>query len=178
MDAVTAPPTPVNEPVLDYAPGSAERASLERALADLAGTVHDLPHTIGGARVQGKGARMDVRQPHAHRKVIGRLRNATKADAKAAVDAAMAAGPGWRDLEFDDRAAVLLKAADLLAGPFRATSGASTSTSPGSSSRSSRSPTPRASGTGSTTARSRGSSMPSRPSTSPRSPATSRRLPR
>ena len=55
MDAVTHVPTPTNETVLDYAPGSPERASLEVALVELAATRHELPHTIGGARVTGKG---------------------------------------------------------------------------------------------------------------------------
>ncbi len=126
MDAVTQVPTPTNETVLDYAPGSPERASLEVALVELAATRHELPHTIGGARVMGKGEKIEVRQPHAHRKVLGVTRGATKADAGAAVDAAMAAAPAWRDLAFDDRAAVLLKAADLLAGPWRARINAAT----------------------------------------------------
>ncbi|MFL6170792.1 MAG: L-glutamate gamma-semialdehyde dehydrogenase [Ornithinibacter sp.] len=126
MDAVTQVPTPTNETVLDYAPGSPERASLEVALVELAATRHELPHTIGGARVHGKGERIEVRQPHAHRKVLGVTRGATKADAGAAVDAAMAAAPAWRDLAFDDRAAILLKAADLLAGPWRARINAAT----------------------------------------------------
>ncbi len=126
MDAVTHVPTPTNETVLDYAPGSPERASLEVALVELAATRHELPHTIGGARVAGKGQRLEVRQPHAHRKVLGVIRGATRADATAAVDAAVAAAPAWRDLAFDDRAAILLKAADLLAGPWRARINAAT----------------------------------------------------
>ncbi len=126
MDAVTHVPTPTNETVLDYAPGSPERAALEVALVELAATRHELPHTIGGARVTGKGERIEVRQPHAHRKVLGVTRGATKADAGAAVDAAIAAAPAWRDLSFDDRAAILLKAADLLAGPWRARINAAT----------------------------------------------------
>jgi len=126
MDAVTHVPTPTNETVLDYAPGSPERAAVEVALVELAATRHELPHTIGGARVTGKGERIEVRQPHAHRKVLGVTRGATKADAGAAVEAAMAAAPAWRDLAFDDRAAILLKAADLLAGPWRARINAAT----------------------------------------------------
>ena len=109
-----------DETVLDYAPGSAERAALEVALVELAGVKHDLPHTIGGRRVTGRGERIEVRQPHAHRKVLGVIRGATKSEAAAAVDAANAAAPAWRELSFDDRAAILLKAADLLAGPWRA----------------------------------------------------------
>jgi 1-pyrroline-5-carboxylate dehydrogenase len=120
MDAVTQVPTPVNEPVLDYAPGSPERAALEVALAELGNQSIDLPHTIGGKHVLGTGKKIEVRQPHARRKVLGTMRNATMGDAQAAVDAAKAAAPGWRELAFDDRAAILLKAAELLSGPWRA----------------------------------------------------------
>ena len=120
MDAVTQVPVPVNEPVLDYAPGSPERASLEVALAELGSASIDLPHTIAGKRVMGTGKKIEVRQPHARRKVLGTMRNATVGDAQAAVDAAKAAAPGWRALSFDDRAAILLKAAELLSGPWRA----------------------------------------------------------
>ena len=126
MDAVTQVPVPANEPVLDYAPGSPERASLEVALAELGSTRIDLPHTIGGRRVMGAGKKIDVRQPHARRKVLGTMRNATAGDAQAAVDAAKAAAPGWRELSFDDRAAILLKAAELLSGPWRARLNAAT----------------------------------------------------
>ena len=65
MDAVTQVPAPVNEPVLDYAPGSSERAALEIALAELGSERVDLPHTIAGKRVMGTGKKIDVRQPHA-----------------------------------------------------------------------------------------------------------------
>ena len=120
MDAVTQVPVPINETVLDYAPGSPERAALEVALAELGGTSIDLPHTIAGKRVMGTGKKIEVRQPHARRKLLGTMRNATVTDAQAAVDAAKAAAPGWRELSFDDRAAILLKAAELLSGPWRA----------------------------------------------------------
>ncbi len=96
MDAVTQVPVPVNEPVLDYAPGSPERAALEVALVELGSTSIDLPHTIAGKRVMGTGKKIEVRQPHARRKLLGTMRNATVADAQAAVDAAKAAAPGWR----------------------------------------------------------------------------------
>ncbi|HEV7196785.1 MAG TPA: aldehyde dehydrogenase family protein, partial [Pedococcus sp.] len=120
MDAFTQVPVPVNEPVLDYAPGSPERANLEVALAELGSSSIELPHTIGGKRVTGTGKKIEVRQPHARRKVLGTMRNATVGDAEAAVAAAKAAAPGWRELSFDDRAAILLKAAELLSGPWRA----------------------------------------------------------
>jgi len=120
MDAVTQVPAPVNEPVLDYAPGSAERAELQAALAELGSSRMDLPHIIGGQRVIGTGKKIDVRQPHAHKLVLGTMREATEAESESAVTAAMAAAPAWRGLSFDDRAAIILKAADLLAGPWRA----------------------------------------------------------
>ncbi len=126
MDAVTAVPAPVNEPVRDYAPGSRERAELEAALNDLDGVTHDLPHIIGGRRVTGSGPAIVVPQPHAHREILGTMTSATTLEAAAAVDAAIAAAPGWRALSFDDRAAILLKAADLLAGPWRARINAAT----------------------------------------------------
>src|SRR5450759_5489628 len=110
----------IRDRVLDYAPGSPERAELQVALAELGSKPMDLPHIIGGKRVIGTGKKIDVRQPHAHKLVLGTMRNVTVADAEAAVAAAMAAAPAWRSLSFDDRAAVFLKAADLLAGPWRA----------------------------------------------------------
>jgi 1-pyrroline-5-carboxylate dehydrogenase len=126
MDAVTQVPIPNNEPVLNYPPGSPERKDLEAALARLCAEPRDLPHTIGGRQLSGSGDAIEVTQPHAYRKVLGTMRNATVEDARAAVDAAIAAGPGWRDLAFDDRAAILLKAAELLSGPWRARLNAAT----------------------------------------------------
>ncbi len=120
MDALTTVPIPTNEPVRMYAPGSAERASLEAKLKELgsAGTI-ELPMTIAGERVDGAGEPIAVVEPHRHASVLGHTYNATTAQVAGAVDAALAAGPAWRALSFDDRAAVFLKAADLLAGPWR-----------------------------------------------------------
>ncbi|MBS2965008.1 L-glutamate gamma-semialdehyde dehydrogenase [Actinocrinis puniceicyclus] len=126
MDAVTQVPVPANEPVLGYGPDSPERARLVRALGDLAGHPVDLTMTIGGVQRMGGGGKLDVVQPHDHRAVLGTLAEATEEDARAAIDAAAAAAPGWRALSFDDRAAIFLKAADLLAGPWRATLNAAT----------------------------------------------------
>ncbi|MGH3495975.1 MAG: L-glutamate gamma-semialdehyde dehydrogenase [Nocardioidaceae bacterium] len=126
MDARTQVPHPINEPVLAYAPGSAERAVLEVRLAELASDRLDLTMTIGGTQQMGGGRAIKVVQPHAHREVLGVLKNATSADARAAVSAAKAAGPAWRDIPFDDRAAILLKAAELLSGPWRQTLNAAT----------------------------------------------------
>ncbi len=119
MDAVTRVPAPVNEPLLTYGPGSPERAAVESALADLQSARIDLPMAIGGRRVMGRGRKLDVVQPHAHRSVLGTLKLATKEDAATAIEAARKAAPGWRALSFDDRAAIFLKAAELLSGPYR-----------------------------------------------------------
>jgi 1-pyrroline-5-carboxylate dehydrogenase len=126
MDAVTQVPAPGNEPVLTYAPGAPERATLELRLAELAEAPFELTATIGGEERMPGGAEFAVVQPHRHEAVLGRSAQATTADAEAAVRAAKDAAPLWRDLSFDDRAAVFLKAADLLAGPWRQTLNAAT----------------------------------------------------
>ncbi|KOV26439.1 1-pyrroline-5-carboxylate dehydrogenase [Streptomyces sp. XY431] len=126
IDAVTDVPVPGNEPVLGYAPGSPERERLVRRLDELAAEPVPLPMTIGGEQRFGGGERIDVVQPHHHAAKLGVLGNATREDARAAVDAALAAGREWRGLSFDDRAAVFLRAADLLAGPWRETLNAAT----------------------------------------------------
>ncbi len=126
IDAVTEVPTPLNEPVLTYAPNTPERARLVRRLDELAAERVPLPMTIGGEQRFGGGERIDVVQPHHHAARLGVLGNATREDARAAVDAALAAGRQWRSLSFDDRAAVFLRAAELLAGPWRETLNAAT----------------------------------------------------
>ncbi|MFR9674527.1 L-glutamate gamma-semialdehyde dehydrogenase [Streptomyces sp. TR06-5] len=126
MDAVTHVPAPYNEPVHTYAPGSAERARLEKKLKELSDNPIDLPMTIDGQKRMGGGERVEVVQPHNHKAALGTYRNATRQDAQEAIDAALAAAPAWRAMSFDDRAAILLKAADLLSGPWRETIAAST----------------------------------------------------
>lgn len=126
MDAVSPIPTPRNEPVRDYAPGSTERAELRAALAELGGTDTELTCTIGGVQRMGGGERHPVVQPHRHSAVLGHYAEATTADARDAIDAALAAAPAWRALAYEDRAAIFLRAADLLAGPWRARLNAAT----------------------------------------------------
>ncbi|MFI6902115.1 L-glutamate gamma-semialdehyde dehydrogenase [Nonomuraea sp. NPDC050394] len=126
MDAISNVPAPANEPVYGYAPGSAERTALENRIKELAGSSIDLPMTIDGKSRMGGGAPIDVVQPHNKASVLGRTNDATAQDVKDAVDAALRAAPAWRALSFDERAAVFLKAADLLAGPWRATLNAAT----------------------------------------------------
>src|SRR6516225_2158692 len=126
MDAVTRVPVPYNEPVRQYQPGSADRAALEAKIKDLAGQHAELTMTIGGRPVMGSGERVAVVQPHNYRRVLGEFGNATDADVLAAIAAAGAAARTWRALSFSDRAAVFLRAADLLAGPWRSTLNAAT----------------------------------------------------
>ncbi|HEX7660625.1 MAG TPA: L-glutamate gamma-semialdehyde dehydrogenase [Pseudonocardiaceae bacterium] len=123
MDAVTTVPVPRNEPVHDYAPGSAERASIQAELQELTKSTEaapvELTMTIGGQHRLGAGEPIPVRMPHHHAHVLGVLGNATTSDARAAIDAALAGAPAWQRLDFDDRAAIFLRAADLLTGPWR-----------------------------------------------------------
>jgi 1-pyrroline-5-carboxylate dehydrogenase len=126
MDAVTNVPQPKNEPVLSYAPGSAERAELVAKLDELGSRSIDLPMRINGESRMGGGECIDVVQPHRHAAVLGTMANATHDDARDAIAAAKAAAPAWRAMSFDDRAAVILRAAELLAGPWRATINAAT----------------------------------------------------
>ena len=125
MDAVTSPPLPINETVLDYAPGSAERARLDAALKSF-DTPLELGAVIGGKSRMPAGDKFQVLAPFQHSRVLATSANATQRDAADAITAAKAAAPGWRELSFDDRAAVILKAADLLTGPWRARINAAT----------------------------------------------------
>ena len=126
MDSITNTPPPRNEPVRDYAPGSTERDNLTARLAVLSGQAHELTQTIDGAQRFGGGPSADVVAPHRHRQVLGSYGTASTDDAKAAVEASVRAARSWRELPFDARASVLLRAADLLCGPWRDTLNAAT----------------------------------------------------
>ncbi|MCH9708333.1 MAG: L-glutamate gamma-semialdehyde dehydrogenase [Actinomycetia bacterium] len=119
MVAITQVPVPHNEPVHEYAPGSSERSRLAGALTSLASDPIELPHVIGGKHRMGAGAHVDVVQPHRHAARLGTFTNADHSDARSAVEAAITAKKDWEALPFDERAAVFLRAADLLAGPWR-----------------------------------------------------------
>ncbi|WP_227980164.1 L-glutamate gamma-semialdehyde dehydrogenase [Nocardia spumae] len=126
MDAVTVVPTPANEPVHSYAPGSRERELLIGKLTEISGRAVDVPLVIGGKHRPGTGRRADIVMPHRHAHVLGTYTDVTQEEGRAAVEAATAAAPDWRALPFAERAAVLLRAADLLAGPWRETVAAAT----------------------------------------------------
>jgi len=126
MDAVTKVPIPANETVRQYPPGRPDRAALESKIKEMSAEQAELTMTIGGRQHAGAGEPVNVVAPHNHRHVLGTMRNATDGDVAAAIEAAENAAAGWRALSFDDRAAILLKAADLLSGPWRSTVNAAT----------------------------------------------------
>jgi 1-pyrroline-5-carboxylate dehydrogenase len=126
MDAVTAPPTPDNEPIHTYRSGTPERSSLEAKLEEFAGQSIDLTMTIAGQQRMAGGDHISVVAPHSHSTVLGRAAQATPADVAGAVDAALGAAAAWRDLPFDERAAIFLRAADLLSTTWRDTLNAAT----------------------------------------------------
>src|SRR5690606_17505806 len=103
-----------------------ERSALEAKIKELSGASLDLTMTIGGEQRLAGGAPIDVVQPHNRSALLGRTREAGAQDVRAAIDAALAAAPAWRALPFDERAAIILKAADLLPGPWRQTLNAAT----------------------------------------------------
>jgi len=114
MSGVPNIPLPKNEPVLGYAPGSAERASLKAALAALSGEVADIPAIVGGKEIRS-GDVTEVTSPHRNKHVIAKAHLASEGTLKAAAKAAVDAQRDWAALRFEDRAAVFLRAAELLA---------------------------------------------------------------
>jgi 1-pyrroline-5-carboxylate dehydrogenase len=119
MDGATRVPVPTNEPIRSYGPGSPERAALQSAIADLADQREDLTQTIGGVVRWGGGDEVPVVQPHAHAHLLGTLRQATRTDVADAIAAAAQAAPAWQAMPYADRAAIFLRAADLVAGRWR-----------------------------------------------------------
>lgn len=113
-------PEPRNERALDHAPGSPERAALKRRLEELQAREIEIPLVIGGREVR-TGRVADARVPHRHAQRLARWHQAGPAEVQAAIEAALQARKGWAALDPHDRAAIFLKAADLLAGPWRHT---------------------------------------------------------
>ena len=125
MNAIPKIPTPVNEPVLSYAPGTPERATLKKALAELSGQTMDIPLIIGGKEVRTAKC-IQVVAPHRHKQVLANVHQAGPAEVQAAIKAARDAWQDWSRWSLADRSAVFLKAADLLAGSRRAFANATT----------------------------------------------------
>jgi 1-pyrroline-5-carboxylate dehydrogenase len=111
-------PTPRNEPVLNYAPGSPERAVLKTALGAIGSRPADIPAVVGGREVR-TGVTHDVVSPHCHRRVLAKTHQADKGTIGAAVQAAVEAQRDWGQWRLEDRAAVFLRAAELLATTHR-----------------------------------------------------------
>jgi 1-pyrroline-5-carboxylate dehydrogenase len=111
---------PVNEPVKSYAPGTMERQEVKTALSELKSREIEIPLIIGGREIK-TGRLGKCILPHDHRRVIGNYHQAGEREVQMAIDAALKARGDWAALPWADRAAVFLKAADLIAGPWRAT---------------------------------------------------------
>lgn len=109
---------PQNEPVLTYAPGSAERLAIKQALKDQEREVADIPMIIGGKELRGRKT-VNLVAPHDHQRVLAKVHQADAQHVKMAVDAALKARQDWLSLSWVERASVTLKAAELLSGKYR-----------------------------------------------------------
>ena len=111
-------PQPVNEPILNYAPGSKERALLKEAIAEARSKETDIPMYIGGKEIRS-GKKVSIHPPHDHQHILGYYSQGDKSHIADAINAALNAKADWENLAWEQRAAIFLKAADLIAGPYR-----------------------------------------------------------
>ncbi len=118
-------PEPINEPVLQYAPGSPERASLKARLSAIKSDTVEIPAIIGGEEILSDDVK-DVRAPHNHKLLLGRAHMCGSAEVERAIRIAVEARHDWSRMHWSDRAAIFLRAAELLAGPWRDTANATT----------------------------------------------------
>ena len=118
-------PMPINEPVLNYAAGSAEKIALKKAIAEARSKVIDVPMYIGSELVHTDN-KIKLSPPHDHQHVLGYASEGDASHVTQAIDAALAARENWANLSWEQRASIFLKAADLLAGPYRAKMNAAT----------------------------------------------------
>ncbi len=124
-NAIYKVPVAVNEPILNYAPGSRERDELKKAIAEMRSIVADVPMYIGGKEVRtDKKAKLSP--PHDHQHVLGHYSVGDASHVTMAIDAAMKAKHDWANMEWEQRLAIFLKAAELLSGPYRAKINAAT----------------------------------------------------
>ena len=124
-NAIYKVPVPQNEPVLNYALGSLETDNVKKAIAELRSKVIEVPMYIGSDEVV-TNKKIKLSPPHDHQHLLGYASEGDASHVKAAIDAALEARSNWANLPWNERAAVFLKAADLLAGPFRAKINAAT----------------------------------------------------
>lgn len=124
-DAIFQSPAAINEPVLSYASGSKERETLFAEYDRMMKQKRELPMWIGGKAVETKD-RKPVRPPHQHEHILGYSHHGDKGHVKQAIAAALKAKKNWERMRWEDRAAIFLKAADLISGPYRATINAAT----------------------------------------------------
>lgn len=124
-DAIFNVPHPVNEPVLNYAPDSPEKVALKAALQAAKGEERDIPMFIGGQRVHTED-RVTMHPPHERNHTLGRYSRGNASHVEAAIEAALRAKPAWEAMPWQERAAIFLRAADLLTGPYRARMSAAT----------------------------------------------------
>ncbi|MCE2822003.1 MAG: L-glutamate gamma-semialdehyde dehydrogenase [Bacteroidota bacterium] len=124
-DAIFSVPQPVNEPVWNYAPGSPEKLALKKALAEAKATLKDIPMYIGGKHVF-TSEKVAMHPPHERAHTLGHHARGTAEHVHAAIDAALRAKPAWEAMPWQERAAIFLRAADLLTGPYRARMSAAT----------------------------------------------------
>lgn len=118
-------PAPINEPVKNYAPGSAERKELQETLATMKQETYDIPMYINGQEIR-TGNKVEIRPPHETKHLLGHYHRGTKEHVISAIDAALKAKSKWENLSWEQRSAIFLKAADLIAGPYRAKINAAT----------------------------------------------------
>ena len=124
-NAFFTPPLAENEPVLSYAPGTQEREDLIAAVKELKSKQIDAPMVIGGKEIR-TGNTVSMHPPYEHAHNLGNFHMGTGEHVNQAIDAAMAAREKWANTPWQDRAAIFLKCAELLAGPFRAKMNAAT----------------------------------------------------
>ncbi len=118
-------PLPANEPVKSYAPGSTEKKLLKKALVELKSVEHDIPAIIGGKEIRS-GTKIKMRTPHELSHTLGYFHRSNKTQVESAIESALTAKPSWEQMNWENRASVFLKAADLLAGKYRYIMNAST----------------------------------------------------
>ena len=118
MNSRSFVPAPVNEPILSYAPGSPERAKFFARLNEMKSKKVDIPMYIGGEEVR-TGKKVEIRSPYDHEQLLGKFHMGSAADTKKAINAALKAKKDWARMPFQDRAAIFLKAAELLANDWR-----------------------------------------------------------